>query len=73
MMETNMIANGEHDEVPNMSKVVTCAGTVSATRMFRRKQGVYKDSLNTFGTEVTRVAKEVGTDGKLGDQTLTRT
>ena len=26
------------------------------------------DSLNTFGAEVTRVAKEVGTEGKLGGQ-----
>jgi len=26
------------------------------------------DSLNTFAGEVTRVAKEVGTEGKLGGQ-----
>jgi len=26
------------------------------------------DSLNTFGAEVTRAAKEVGTEGKLGGQ-----
>src|SRR5512138_1795729 len=30
------------------------------------------DQLNSFASEVTRVAKEVGTDGKLGGQALVR-
>src|SRR5205823_8555997 len=30
------------------------------------------DQLNTFAAEVTRVAREVGTDGKLGGQTVVK-
>src|SRR5690606_42013432 len=38
------------------------------TTLFRSNINKMVDSLNIFGDEVTRVAREVGTEGKLGGQ-----
>jgi HAMP domain-containing protein len=75
----NTLAGNLTSQVRNIAQVTTAVAkgdltqkiTVEAAgEVLQLKDTINKmvDSLNTFGAEVTRVAKEVGTDGKLGGQ-----
>jgi len=75
----NAMAANLTSQVRNIAQVTTAVAngdlaqkiTVEAKgEILELKNTINKmvDSLNTFGAEVTRVAKEVGTDGKLGGQ-----
>jgi HAMP domain-containing protein/signal transduction histidine kinase/CheY-like chemotaxis protein len=75
----NLLANNLTAQVRNIAEVTTAVAkgdlskkiTVDARgEILQLKDTVNTmvDQLNSFGAEVTRVAKEVGTDGKLGGQ-----
>ncbi|MBX3019870.1 MAG: HAMP domain-containing protein [Bdellovibrionaceae bacterium] len=75
----NVLAGNLTDQVRNIAKVTTAVAkgdlsqkiTVDARgEIFELKNtiNVMVDQLNSFAAEVTRVAKEVGTEGKLGGQ-----
>ena len=75
----NNLAGNLTDQVRNIAKVTTAVArgdlshkiTVDARgEMFELKDTINTmvDQLNSFAAEVTRVAKEVGTEGKLGGQ-----
>jgi methyl-accepting chemotaxis protein len=75
----NMLANNLTTQVRNIAQVTTAVAngdlkqkiTVEAKgEIMELKNTINRmvDSLNAFGSEVTRVAKEVGTEGKLGGQ-----
>jgi HAMP domain-containing protein/signal transduction histidine kinase/CheY-like chemotaxis protein len=75
----NLLANNLTAQVRNIAEVTTAVAqgdlskkiTVDARgEILKLKDTVNTmvDQLNSFGAEVTRVAKEVGTDGKLGGQ-----
>ncbi|WP_371716812.1 HAMP domain-containing protein [Bdellovibrio sp. ZAP7] len=75
----NSLAGNLTDQVRNIAKVTTAVAkgdlsqkiTVDAKgEIFELKNtiNVMVDQLNSFAAEVTRVAKEVGTEGKLGGQ-----
>ncbi|WP_407677015.1 HAMP domain-containing protein [Peredibacter starrii] len=75
----NVLAGNLTDQVRNIAKVTTAVAngdlsqkiTVDAKgEIFELKNtiNVMVDQLNSFAAEVTRVAKEVGTEGKLGGQ-----
>ncbi len=75
----NGLAGNLTDQVRNIAKVTTAVAkgdlsqkiTVDARgEIFELKNtiNVMVDQLNSFAAEVTRVAKEVGTEGKLGGQ-----
>ena len=75
----NGLAGNLTDQVRNIAKVTTAVAkgdlsqkiTVDAKgEIFELKNtiNVMVDQLNSFAAEVTRVAKEVGTEGKLGGQ-----
>ncbi|HWE26088.1 MAG TPA: HAMP domain-containing protein [Myxococcales bacterium] len=75
----NLLANNLTAQVRNIADVTTAVAkgdlskkiTVDARgEILQLKDTVNTmvDQLNSFGAEVTRVAKEVGTDGKLGGQ-----
>ncbi|MBA2404959.1 MAG: HAMP domain-containing protein [Bdellovibrionales bacterium] len=75
----NGLARNLTDQVRNIAKVTTAVAngdlsqkiTVDARgEIFELKNtiNVMVDQLNSFAAEVTRVAKEVGTEGKLGGQ-----
>jgi len=75
----NMLANNLTSQVRNIAQVTTgvAQGDLSqkitveaAGEILELKNTINTmvDSLNTFAGEVTRVAKEVGTEGKLGGQ-----
>ncbi|MEO7165108.1 MAG: HAMP domain-containing protein, partial [Bdellovibrionia bacterium] len=75
----NGLAGNLTDQVRNIAKVTTAVAkgdlsqkiTVNAKgEIFELKNtiNVMVDQLNSFAAEVTRVAKEVGTEGKLGGQ-----
>ncbi|MFH1287707.1 MAG: HAMP domain-containing protein [bacterium] len=75
----NTMANNLTSQVRNIANVTTAVAkgdlsqkiTVEAQgEILQLKDTINKmvDSLNSFGSEVTRVAKEVGTEGKLGGQ-----
>ncbi len=75
----NAMANNLTGQVRNIAKVATAisAGDLTqkitvevAGEILQLKETINKmvDNLNTFSGEVTRVAKEVGTEGKLGGQ-----
>ncbi len=75
----NNLANNLTSQVRNIAKVTTAVAngdlsqkiTVDARgEIFELKNtiNVMVDQLNSFAAEVTRVAKEVGTEGKLGGQ-----
>ncbi len=75
----NQMASNLTDQVRNIALVTTAVAngdlsqkiTVEAKgEILQLKNTVNKmvDQLNAFGSEVTRVAREVGTDGKLGGQ-----
>src|SRR5207237_615976 len=55
--------------VPNgdLSKIITFK-TLCQTLQLKETLNTMVDQLNAFAGEVTRVAREVGTDGKLGGQ-----
>src|SRR5215472_16944831 len=58
---TTAVANGD------LSKKITVAGRGEILEL-KNTINVMVDQLNAFASEVTRVAREVGTDGKLGGQ-----
>src|SRR5205814_371809 len=58
---TTAVANGD------LSKKITVAGQGEILEL-KSTINVMVDQLNSFAGEVTRVAREVGTDGKLGGQ-----
>jgi signal transduction histidine kinase/DNA-binding response OmpR family regulator/HAMP domain-containing protein len=75
----NRMANNLTDQVRNIALVTTAVAngdlsqkiTVTARgEIVELKDTINKmvDQLNAFGSEVTRVAREVGTEGKLGGQ-----
>jgi len=75
----NQMASNLTDQVRNIALVTTAVAngdlsqkiTVEARgEILQLKNTINKmvDQLNAFGSEVTRVAREVGTDGKLGGQ-----
>jgi len=75
----NMLAANLTNQVRNIAQVTTAVAdgdltqkiTVEATgEILELKDTINRmvDSLNTFGAEVTRVAREVGMEGKLGGQ-----
>ncbi len=75
----NVLADNLTDQVRNIAKVTTAVanGDLSQKITVDAKGEIYElkntinvmvDQLNSFAAEVTRVAKEVGTEGKLGGQ-----
>ena len=75
----NIMANNLTNQVRNIAQVTTAVAngdltqkiTVEATgEILELKNTINSmvESLNTFGSEVTRVSREVGTEGKLGGQ-----
>ena len=75
----NLLAANLTSQVRNIAKVTTAVArgdlsqkiTVEARgeiSELKNTINVMVDQLNSFGAEVTRVAKEVGTDGRLGGQ-----
>src|SRR5581483_2960400 len=75
----NQLAGNLTSQVRNIAKVTTAVanGDLSQKITVDAKGEIYElkntinvmvDQLNTFAAEVTRVAKEVGTEGKLGGQ-----
>ncbi|MFB0559972.1 MAG: HAMP domain-containing protein, partial [Candidatus Lokiarchaeia archaeon] len=75
----NTLANNLTNQVRNIGTVATAIANGDLTQkitveaqgeILQIKETVNKmvDNLNAFGSEVTRVAKEVGTEGKLGGQ-----
>ncbi|MBF6568894.1 MAG: HAMP domain-containing protein [Candidatus Binataceae bacterium] len=79
----NVLAGNLTDQVRNIAEVTTAVAkgdlskkiTVDArgeVRELKNTINTMVDQLNSFAAEVTRVAKEVGTDGKLGGQAEVR-
>ncbi len=79
----NVLAGNLTDQVRNIAKVTTAVAngdlsqkiTVEARGEILELKNTINtmvDQLNSFAAEVTRVAKEVGTDGKLGGQAEVR-
>ena len=75
----NMMANNLTNQVRNIAEVTTAVAngdlskeiTVAAEGEIldlKKTINTMVEQLNSFASEVTRVAKAVGTDGKLGDQ-----
>src|SRR5690606_18001922 len=75
----NVLAGNLTDQVRNIAKVTTAVANGEDRKkiaegakgeIFELKNtiNVMVDQLNSFAAEVTRVAKEVGTEGKLGGQ-----
>ena len=75
----NMMANNLTDQVRNIAEVTTAVATGDLSKKItvdvRGEFLQLKDTINTmveqlrtFASEVTRVAREVGTEGKLGGQ-----
>ncbi len=75
----NVLAGNLTDQVRNIAKVTTAVaqGDLSQKITVDARGEIYElkntinvmvDQLNSFAAEVTRVAKEVGTEGKLGGQ-----
>ncbi len=75
----NVLASNLTEQVRNIAKVTTAVAngdlsqkiTVDAKGEIRELKNTINtmvDQLNSFAAEVTRVAKEVGTEGKLGGQ-----
>jgi len=79
----NLMASNLTDQVRNIAKVTTAVAngdlsqkiTVEAKgEIFQLKDTINTmvDQLNAFASEVTRVAREVGTEGKLGGQAVVK-
>jgi HAMP domain-containing protein/signal transduction histidine kinase/DNA-binding response OmpR family regulator len=79
----NMMANNLTSQVRNIATVTTAVANGDLTRqitvdvrgeMLELKETINTmvEQLNSFGSEVTRVAREVGTEGKLGGQATVR-
>src|SRR5207249_8551388 len=79
----NLMANNLTNQVRNIAQVTTAVAkgdlskkiTVDARgEILELKNTVNTmvDQLSTFASEVTRVAREVGTEGKLGGQAIVR-
>src|SRR5437870_2221477 len=79
----NMLAGNLTDQVRNIAKVTTAVAkgdlsqkiTVEARGEILELKNTINtmvDQLNSFAAEVTRVAKEVGTEGKLGGQAVVK-
>ena len=75
----NTLANNLTGQVRNIAQVSTAVAKGDLTQkitvdvrgeVLQLKETINRmvDQLNTFSGEVTRVAKEVGTEGKLGGQ-----
>jgi HAMP domain-containing protein/signal transduction histidine kinase/ActR/RegA family two-component response regulator len=75
----NVLAANLTSQVRNIAKVTTAVATGDLSQKItvdakgeilelKNTINVMVDQLNSFAAEVTRVAKEVGTDGKLGGQ-----
>src|SRR6202011_1803381 len=62
----NLLANNLTAQVRNIAEVTTAVANGDLSRKITINTMV--DQLRSFAGEVTRVAKEVGTDGKLGGQ-----
>src|SRR6266700_3005964 len=62
---TTAVANGD------LSKTITVEGRGEILEL-KNTINTMVDQLNSFGSEVTRVAREVGTEGKLGGQAVVR-
>src|SRR5207302_580714 len=60
-----------HVAIPNISKKITVDGQGEILEL-KNTINTMVDQLNAFAREVTRVAREVGTDGKLGGQAQVR-
>src|SRR5204862_7061613 len=79
----NFMANNLTNQVRNIAEVTTAVarGDLSkkitengraASRELKNTINTMVDQLSTFASEVTRVAREVGTEGKLGGQANVR-
>lgn len=79
----NYMANSITIQVRSLAQVTTAIANGDLTHkitieskgeMLELKETINKmvDQLNSFASEVTRVAREVGTDGKLGGQAIVR-
>jgi methyl-accepting chemotaxis protein len=75
----NLMASNLTDQVRNIAEVTTAVANGDLTRKItieargeilelKNTINTMVDQLNAFGSEVTRVAREVGTEGKLGGQ-----
>src|SRR5207248_9480576 len=75
----NFMANNLTDQVRNIAEVTTAVakgdlskkitvGVKGEILELKNTINTMVDQLNSFATEVTRVAQEVGTEGKLGGQ-----
>jgi len=79
----NFMANNLTNQVRNIATVTTAVANGDLTRNItvdargeilelKDTINIMVDQLNSFAAEVTRVAREVGTDGKLGGQAVVR-
>src|SRR6202011_2505181 len=75
----NLLANNLTAQVRNIAKVTTAVANGDLSQKIsvdakgeilelKNTMNVMVDQLNSFASEVTRVAREVGTEGKLGGQ-----
>jgi len=79
----NVMARNLTDQVRNIAQVATAVASGDLTRKItvdargeilelKSTMNTMVDTLSAFGDEVTRVAREVGTEGKLGGQARVR-
>jgi signal transduction histidine kinase/CheY-like chemotaxis protein/HAMP domain-containing protein len=79
----NLMANNLTGQVRNIAAVTTAVATGDLSKKItvdvkgeilelKNTINVMVDQLNSFASEVTRVAREVGTDGKLGGQAVVK-
>ncbi|CAJ0641514.1 5911_t:CDS:2 [Entrophospora sp. SA101] len=83
MIHLNMMANNHSEQVRDIAKVCTAIthGDLSKkitvevkgeTLVLKNTINIMVDQLNSFASEVTRVAHEVGTEGRLGGQAIVK-
>src|SRR5205085_1892591 len=79
----NFMANNLTNQVRNIAEVTTAVARGDLSKKItvdvkgeilelKNTINTMVDQLSTFATEVTRVAREVGTEGKLGGQAIVR-
>src|SRR5206468_1954482 len=79
----NMLAGNLTSQVRNIAEVTTAVATgdlskkitvdvKGETAQLQERTNTMVDTLSSFAAEVTRVAREVGTEGKLGGQALVK-